>query len=390
MAFGTCVVQRDTEVHIHPLSWLQLAHILQGKGVVVLILHAGIITVPIYHDAGVEILALGADSEVVLLLQTIVEHQVFPFVSITITAPVGNGLVVVHIAHLALLVLDHQSQGWRHQLATLAVAFHQLAVGIIVIAHPVEIVFLEFQLFGCITPFIGIIVGAVGRGNVGIEVNGEFFRLRLLGGDDDNSIGSPGSIDCRCCRILEYRDLIDLILVDICQCAADRQSIYHDKRTAACLERTNASDGHCAVIIDKACHLALQTLLQTRHVSIVDFLGRNHLERTSGALLLQGLITRHHYVAELLGIVFHYNGNMLVGNLAPESFHADIGVFQHGILGNVIHLIFTILIGYCAHTATSHLDRNSDERISITVEYLSAHLTLLGIGLLRLAHNIDT
>ena len=80
---------------------------------------------------------------------------------------------------------------------------------------------------------------------------------------------------------------------------------------------------------------------------------------------------------------------MLVGSLALESFHADIGVFQHGVLRNVIHLIFTILIGYCAHTAASHLDRNSDERISITVEYLSAHLALPGAGLLSLVHDID-
>ena len=211
----TIIVECHSKIHVYPLSWFKFTHILQRQSIIILLFFAGIITMPIYDNTRVQILSLSADRQVVLLLQTILEHQITPFIHIIVLTPLVDSLIIVGIRNLSSIMPYHQLCHRIHQSTTLVVLSQKIIEGRTSLLHPFEVVLFQLQHFRSIAKIQGTVVGLVGGSDVGIEVDWQLFCLCLFGGNDNHTIRCSSSINSHCGCILQYRYLVNLILVDI-------------------------------------------------------------------------------------------------------------------------------------------------------------------------------
>ena len=111
------------------------------------------------------------------------------------------------------------------------------------IFQSVEVVFFQLDDFCGTCPTEVVVVVFLADAQVGVEVNVNFLLLCLLGRDDNDTVGSPCSIDGSSGSVFQNRDVFYVVWIDGFDRAFYRKSVNNDQRVGLGLERTNATDG---------------------------------------------------------------------------------------------------------------------------------------------------
>lgn len=62
------------------------------------------------------------------------------------------------------------------------------------------------------------------------DVDSCFSTLCALGGNEDDTVGTAGTVKCVGCGILQHRYVLDVSGVDVIPITVVRKSVKHDKR----------------------------------------------------------------------------------------------------------------------------------------------------------------
>ena len=68
--------------------------------------------------------------------------------------------------------------------------------------------------FSCIHNIHEACILVEGSGEIDVEVNTLSGAVALLGGDEDDTVGSPGAVDCGCGSVLQDGEALDIVRVD--------------------------------------------------------------------------------------------------------------------------------------------------------------------------------
>ena len=312
----------------------------------------------------IALVAATRDADVVLLGECIAEEDIIP---------VGIG-----VAELVNLVLGCLAQripsacligtGFAQAAEDACYPTLVLAIGVIRCQQT------EFQVYLLIAveQVEAVDIRLRHEGHLAREVDDRCSRTSLLGGDDDDTIGCSRTVDGSGCSILEHGDVVDIgwiqsgdgslvDIVDILQIfhawdigAIHRDTIEHPQRflgtvdgsgtTDADLHRrtrcTRRGDGRKSGNLSGKC---LVDVVDGTDFLIADFQGGY---RRSQLASVQFLITRHHHLANLLGVRFQnhlivvfscYNVDIL-GFESHESYgeRLILGIHLEGELSFVV------------------------------------------------------
>ena len=189
--------------------------------------------------------------------------------------------------------------------------------------------------FGGTCPTEVVVVVFLADAQVGVEVNIYFLFLCFLGRDNNDTIGSPCSIDGSSGSVFQNRDVFYVVWIDGFDRAFYRKSVNNDQWVGLGLERTNATDGKrgFAISVDavfvrnQARYFALQVANDVARVSLVHVLGSDGLVRTCGILALDVLVTGHQDIVHHDFIGLHGDGHVFPLDAACFKhlvFHTDI------------------------------------------------------------------
>ena len=161
----------------------------------------------------------------------------------------------------------------------------------------VVVVFLQRNLL------LGIHIEVVRIVHVGLgedrDVGGEVHvDLALfagaLGRDDDDTVGSAGTVDSRGGRVFQNVDALDVVGVQVVDGTFHRQTVHHEQRVGLGVHGADTTDGELAAVGRKTGHAAFKVLHQARCVTLFDGLGVDRGDGARHLLLLDFLITGHH------------------------------------------------------------------------------------------------
>ena len=120
------------------------------------------------------------------------------------------------------------------------------------------------------------------------------FLAGALGRDDDDTVGSAGTVDSRGGRILQDIDALDVVGVQVVDGTFHRQTVHHEQRVGLGVHGADTTDGELAAVGRKTSHAAFKVLHQARRVTLFDGLGVDRGDGARHLLLLDFLITGHH------------------------------------------------------------------------------------------------
>ena len=147
--------------------------------------------------------------------------------------------------------------------------------------------------------------------HVGIEIDADLALGSLLGGDDDDTVGTCRTIDGGRGGILEHLDALDVVGVEVGDGAA-AHTVDDEERCIRTVERTVTTQqegGRLACLARLAGdvetgNLALQTFHGVHYRCYLDFVGL-HARNSAGeiALLLDTITDHHHFFEEVVVFV---------------------------------------------------------------------------------------
>ena len=196
-------------------------------------------------------------------------------------------------------------------------------------------------------------------------------RTTALGGNQDNTVRTTGTIDSRSGSILQYRNRGDIITTNRVDFTLKRRTVYNVQRGCTTVDRTCTTDTDaCArtrltgtINNLNTCHLTLQCVRYVR-LSLVGELFALHLfSRTNELCTSRSTITDNHDFVQHLR-VFRQINNYSVLRCYFLSRHTDernnqyrIRVYRKGEL--------TVDVGNRSSRSTLHLNRCTDDRLVI-------------------------
>lgn len=228
----------------------------------------------------------GADTDVVFLLESRVNHEVFPVGILLIYK------VLVHIAEERGIVLIGAGGGFGSGV------IDEGSVGL-----P-----LELRPFGAGVE-VEIALDHL-RTSVGIDVHGGLALCPLFGGNEDDTVASTRTIDSLCGSVFEHLDRLDVLGVEIVD-IIHRCSVHDIERSVAAREGFLTTDDDvglparaCAVLgNDHACSLPAQHLSDTACGDGVDIICLDGSDGAGKVGAFLRAIADYDYLIERLGIL---------------------------------------------------------------------------------------
>ena len=235
----------------------------------------------------------------------------------------------------------------------------------------------------------------VGQAHAGVHAHDRGLGGTLLGGDDDHTVRSTGTVDGGGGSILQHVDGLDVGGVDRVDRTVGQHTIDNEQRLVHALGGgTHASAGRDGVLttdrhrsgvvtggaggrsIAQTCHLAGQgsegvRVRQRSHVGVIAIVHAG--DGTGNIALAGGTITNHDYIIEEQVVLSKLDVNrLLAGDSDFLSGVADAGEDQGGIVRH-IECVDTIQIGHRAgrRTLDEHID--TDERFARSVRNLTGN-----------------
>ena len=162
-------------------------------------------------------------------------------------------------------------------------------------------------------------VGILAKAEAAVIGNLRLSGDTLLGRNDDNAVGSAGSIDGSRRSILEDSETLDIIGIDsfervghtLTTIDCKRNAIDNDERVIRCLQGCGTTDSDCrsatwtAIPRDnlQTCDLTLEHVLGRYDRSAVKLLGLDRSDRSGHIILLDGTVTDDNDVIEEFAIL---------------------------------------------------------------------------------------
>ena len=199
---------------------------------------------------------------------------------------------------------------------------------------------------------------------IGLEGVGGLFGVTGLGGDHNDTIRSPGSIDGGGGRILQDFNGLDVTGVDVGKAVGLRETVHDDQRRAACRNGTGASHadgrGHTHLggdVVDiEAGNTSLQGVGDIGDRKVNQGLTTDLGDRTGEVGLCLGAVTDHHGIVQQRGVHFHHDVDLaplLHGNL--DVIVSDVSENQYRICACNRNGIITVKIcAYAVHGSLLH------------------------------------
>ncbi len=117
-------------------------------------------------------------------------------------------------------------------IGTLAVGYIVVVVGLVV----------GLKIFGWIVDGLIAFGTAAAPSQFGIKCDIGFSLRTLLGGDDDDTVGTACSVECVACGIFEYGDAGYIVRVDTVPQTIVGYAVEYDKWVVAGVERADTAD----------------------------------------------------------------------------------------------------------------------------------------------------
>ena len=237
--------------------------------------------------------------------------------------------------------------------------------------------------------------GPVGQAHAGVHAHDRGLGGALLGGDDDHTVRSTGTVDGGGGSILQHVDGLDVGGVDRVDRTVGQHTIDNEERLVHALctgghagtgrDGVLTTDRHRSGVVTggarsrsviQTCHLAGQggegvRVRQRSHVGVVAIVHAG--DGTGNVALAGGTITNHDYIIEEQVVLGKLDVNrLLAGDSDFLAGVADAGEDQGGIVRH-IECIDTIQIGHRAgrRTLDEHID--TDERFARSVRNLTGN-----------------
>ena len=254
-----------------------------------------------------------------------------------------------------------------------------------------------YLLFGSEVEVIGIIhVFLFPNGQVGGKINVNLpFLLRALGRDDNDTIGSPRTVNGRCGSILQDIDTFDVVRVQVFYPSLDRHAVHYQQRIGLGIQRTGTTNGYLAILRAQTSHTTFQVVQDIRRIASLQIFGADNGDRTCHFLLGNVLITGHDHFIQHRVVIFQGKDRIrtrfhirLDGLLAQERNHHRRLTAAHARNGKT-----SVHIGNHTLTGSFQQNRGTDDRLSSFVKHLSRHGSpcLRTLGGLRFGNDsIDT
>ena len=215
----------------------------------------------------------------------------------------------------------------------------------------------------------------------GIKRDDSLARITLLGGHDDDTIGTAGSIERIAGSILQYGDTRHIVRVDAVPQSIVWHTIQDDERVITSIERTDTTDTKLWSGIRRTrrlerlqtSHIALQGIHHVVDLSLLQRLAVYHACRTREGRLLLFAVCHDDDLIKLA--ILRAKANLHTrGSLHGLRFHTQIvdddlrttldGGWQREL---AIH------VGNGTRRCTLHFHLSTDDRFSILIDHTTAY-----------------
>ena len=206
--------------------------------------------------------------------------------------------------------------------------------------------------------------------DVGGEVHVDLALFAgALGRDDDDTIGSAGTVDGRGGRVFQHVDAFDVVGVQVIDGAFHRQAVHHEERVGLGVHRADATDSKLAAIGRQTGDTAFEVLHQTRGVALFDGLGIDRGDGAGHFLLLDFLITGHHRALDEHAAVAHLH---VEGAAAVKRFGHRVHTEESHLDGAVARIldgqgVITVDVGDGVGLFSQVLDGGAGDRHAVLV-----------------------
>ena len=316
------------------------------------------------HGAALDILVAVGDANAVLVLGSpFLDHQSIPVcegVGVGVELMVGE--VVLNVVFIVLVVVA--------------------ALGVACVV-PLALVLELHETLGA------HLLGVAGTGEHAegaVVVDAQLAFLGTLGGDEDHTCGCTGTVDGGGGRILQHGDVLYGVHVHVVDCAHGHA--VHDH------ERVGVTDGGDTAHADGGCrarqaagprdlhagHGALQGLAEADSLDGGQLAAVHRGHCAGEVFLLHGAVADDHDLVEEFGVCGHDDvDGRAPGNLLLDSFIANAGEFQHGLVGCHGNGVLSVGSGDGAVERALFEDAGTDHGETVFVRDGPGHLDL-GLG----------
>ncbi len=213
------------------------------------------------------------------------------------------------------------------------------------------------------------------QGEVGAEVDVHLSLLAgVLGGDDDDTIGSACTIDGRSGGVFQHVDRLDVVDVEVGELAFHRQSVDDEQGRSLSKERGGTTNLQLTAIGRQTGHAAFEVGDEAWCVAILqDFAGHGG-RSTRHVLFGDGLITGHDHFLER-GAARHGDVLLNEGVASLDGHdglvHADEAILQRASCGRNLQGIEAIDVGDGAHLRVVDADGDTWERFAVGIFHIA-------------------
>ncbi len=224
--------------------------------------------------------------------------------------------------------------------------------------------------------------GSLGS-DAGLEIHSGLVAPGTLGGDDDDTAGSCGTVKCGGGSVLEDGEGLDIVGVETASCDA----VNDVQRACACIDGAGTADadvGACTRLAGgvhnhNAGNLALEHIAHVGGRDVGEFLTGDGDDGAGEFCLLLGGISQDDDFLERLGVgrEFHVDDG-LTAHFDLRALVAQAGEGEYGVIRSVDD-IFAFIVGHRA-AARGKGDSCTDDRLSVRgVHYRTRDTVCLGI-----------
>ena len=166
----------------------------------------------------------------------------------------------------------------------------------------------------------------------------------FLCGDDDDTVGTTGTVDGSSRSILQNVDALDVAWANIAELTHEWDTVEHDERVVAGRERTLTTDANLHFLTwlggslrhEHTSDTSLQCLSSVGGSNLIQFLTTDVGNGTRHSFAALGTITNHHHFVDVVAVLLHHDVELATCAHAHFSSHiAEVGNFEHSIWLNI-------------------------------------------------------
>ena len=166
----------------------------------------------------------------------------------------------------------------------------------------------------------------------------------LISGDDDDTVGTTGTVDGSGGSILQDVDALDVAWANIAELTHEWDTVEHDERVVAGREGTLTTDANLHFLTwlcrslrhQHTSDTSLECLSCVGGSNLIQFLTTDVGNRTRHSFAALGTITNHHHLVDVVAVLLHHDVELVTCAHAHFSGHiAEVGNDEHGIGLNV-------------------------------------------------------